>query len=306
LQNGQAKLTPAECLYIINGSDVLGNEPGDDYGRSRLENIRDTAWVGWLDTARRLAELEDRASGIVPVIIVPTGTPEGSDQTFAQLAAALLPSLCHPRSQGAVIETPSIETVDSGTQPERLKQLTTSIDTLDMGQRGESQAQMRAKLEYWDNMIGRGMYRGERTLFNTQGGTKADSEQHTANAEPDEEAIDNMIAQQVNVQTVRTGLVLNFGPDVLKSVRGIKPAPLVDEERIAAAKTLDTLLQNSQTAPDLLPFIDGDDLFAKAGIKTIGKWVELMSKREAAMKEAANKPQPAGSPAKPVQEPQKP
>lgn len=314
LRNGNATLSPAECLYVLNGSDVLGNEPGDDYGRSRLENIRDTAWVGWLDTARRLAELEDRASGIVPIIIVPHGTPAGqtgTPKTFAQLAADLLPSLCHPRSQGAVIETPGISEVDAGTQPERLKQLSTTVDSLDMGQRGESQAQMRAKLEYWDNMIGRGMYRGERTLFNTQGGTKADAGQHTENSEPDLEAIDNSIARQVNEGPAKTGLTLNYGADIRKKVRGIKPAPQIDREKIAAAALINILLQNTQTGPDVLPFIDGDKLFDQAGVPFIGKWQELMQKREQAAAEAnkarQQQQQNGGGvpPAKPVQEPQK-
>jgi hypothetical protein len=73
IQNGQAKLARAECLYVLNRSDAISDEPGDDYGRSRYENFRDTAWTGWLDTARKLAELEDRVSGVIPIIIVPTG-----------------------------------------------------------------------------------------------------------------------------------------------------------------------------------------------------------------------------------------
>jgi hypothetical protein len=112
LKNGQATLTPAECLYILNRSDVLSDEPGDDYGRSRLENIRDSSWIASVDTFRRLAELEDRVSGVVPVIITPAGMPsppeagqtdaraknaDGSVKSFKELASTVLPDLCAPR-----------------------------------------------------------------------------------------------------------------------------------------------------------------------------------------------------------------
>jgi hypothetical protein len=287
LENGEAKLAPAECLYILNNSDLLGAEPGDDYGRSRLENIRDTSWAGALDTLRKLAELEDRVTGVVPVIIVPAGFPEngpknpdGSPMSFAQLANALLPSLCHPRSQGAVLETPSVGEVDASTDPARLKQLTSTIDTLDMGDRSGSQAQMLEKLKYLDEKMGEGLYRGARTLFATEGGTKADSGQHTANAEPDEEAIDNMIAEQINSQPVRVGLTLNFGPDILRKVRGIKPAPLVDSEKVAAQDLVMQLLANPATSAAAARMIDGDKTFAKANVATLMKWADAMAQAE--------------------------
>jgi hypothetical protein len=290
LQNGQAKLAPAEFLYILNNSEVMGAEPGDDYGRSRLENIRDTAWPGWLDSANRLAQLEDFMSGVVPYAIVPPGSPPGAatstvtgqPMTYAELAAAAIPDLTNPRCKGLVLETPAAAidyAVDS--QAQAAKMLQTTLATLDMGNRGPAQAQMLEKLKYWDNMIGRGLYRGERTLFATEGGTKADSSEHDKNAEPDQESIDNMIAEQVNCQPVRVGLTLNFGADILKKVRGVKPAPLVDREREAARMTVDKLLSSPQTGPDVLQFIDGDKLFDTAGVAHLGKWIDLMSRLSA-------------------------
>lgn len=274
LQNGQAKLTPAECLYILNDSDILGAEPGDDYGRSRLENIRDTAWKGWLDTARRLAELEDRASGVLPIIVVPAGflrdengnpviSPiTGKAITFAEAANNLLPALCHPRSQGIVLETPALGEVDAASDPKQaLKQLSTTVDSIDMKDKAASQAAMHAKLAYWDDMMGRGLYRGERTLFATKGASRADSEQHTQNAEPDDEAIDNMIARQINSQTITTYLTIKFGPDIMKKVRGIKPKPLIDKERGAANALINTMFTNTNLGPILLPILDVEKTF---------------------------------------------
>jgi hypothetical protein len=290
LQNNQAKLAPAEFLYILNNSDVMGAEPGDDYGRSRLENIRDTAWPGWLDTANRLAELEDRMSGVVPYAIVPPGSPPGAatstvtgqPMTFAELAGQAIPDLVNPRCKGLVLETPaaSVDQMFEG-NANAAKILQTTLATLDLGNRAPSQAAMHAKLAYWDNMIGRGLYRGERTLFATQGGTKADAGEHDKNAEPDQEAIDNMIAEQINCQPVRVGLTLKFGPDILKSVRGIKPAPLVDRERIAARDTVDALLASPQTGPLVLAYLDGDKMFDTAGVAHVGKWKDFIDKMQA-------------------------
>jgi hypothetical protein len=290
LQNGEAKLAPAEFLYILNNSDVLGAEPGDDYGRSRLENIRDTAWPGWLDTANRLAELEDRMSGVVPYAITPPGTPDatninpatGRAWSFAERTAQAIVDLVNPRCQGVVLETPAAsldQMMDGNAGAARLLQ--TTLGTIDMGNRAPGQAAMLEKLHYWDNMIGRGLYRGERTLFATQGGTKADAGEHDKNAEPDQEAIDNMIAEQINCQPARVGLTLRFGADILKKVRGIKPAPLVDRERVAARDTVDTLLASPQTGPMVLQYIDGDKMFDTAGVAHVGKWKEFIDKMQA-------------------------
>lgn len=290
LQNGEAHLAPAECLYIKNDSDLMGAEPGDDYGRSRLENIRDTAWANALETLRRLSELEDRISGVLPWMIVPSGTA-GNGKTFAENAAALLPSICHPRSQGFVLESPGIGEVDAGTDPGTFKQLSTTVGTLDMRDRAAGQAQMLAKLKYLDEKMGEGIYRGARTLFATQGGTKADSGQHTANAEPDEEAIDNMIARQINEQPVAVGLTLKFGPDILKTVRGIKPKPLVDSEREAAIGIVQQLLTGPQTAPAAMELTDADKLWDKAGVPRTGKMADILARKQAeAAKIAQNGP----------------
>jgi hypothetical protein len=144
----------------------------------------------------------------------------------------------NPRCKGLVLETPAAavdQIMDGNAGASKILQ--TTLATLDLGNRAPAQAQMLEKLAYWDNMIGRGLYRGERTLFATQGGTKADAGEHDKNAEPDQEAIDNMIAEQINCQPARVGLTLRFGADILKKVRGIKPAPLVDRERVAARMT---------------------------------------------------------------------
>jgi hypothetical protein len=290
LKNGQATLTPAECLYILNRSDAISDEPGDDYGRSRLENIRDSSWVASVDTFRKLGDLEQRVSGVVPVVIVPTGAPangptntDGSPMTYAQMAAAILPSLCDPRSQGVVLETPAIGDVDADATPAKLKQLTTSVDPLDMGNRAASQTAMLEKLKNLDEKMGEGLYRGARTLFATAGGTKADAGQHTANAEPDCEAIDGMIAAQVNEQTVRTGLLLNFGPDILKTVRGIKPAPLVDQDQQRASTVLTTMLANPTLAVALGQTIDVDKLIdvARMPLKEGVKFADVLVKAQA-------------------------
>jgi hypothetical protein len=303
LQNGEAKLAPAEFLYVLNDSDVMGAEPGDDYGRSRLENIRDTAWPGWIDSALRLAELEDRVSGVVPYGIVPPGSPPGAaistvtgaPKSYAELLAEALPDLVNPRSKGIVAETPAAAVdyaIDSN--PGAAKMLTTEIKTLDFGNRGASQGQLLEKLKYWDNMIGRGLYRGERTLFATQGGTKADAGEHDKNAEPDQEAIDNMIARQINCQPCRVGLVLNYGEKILKKVRGIKPAPLVDKERVAARDTIDKLLASPQIGPEILPYLDGDKMFEQAGVAHVGSWADFIAKMSA-KREAAQPPAPNGN-----------
>ena len=266
-QNGQAKLGLSECLFIRNTADLMGDEPGDDYGRSRLENIRDTAWAGWLEVMRQLAELEMRIAGIVPVITVPAGTASNG-KTFAQNANEILPALCHPRSQGAVLESPGVGEVDAGTDPAKFKQLMTTVAPLDLGQRAQSQAQMLAKAEYYDKLIARGLMRGERSVFQGEHGNMADAQQHSENTEPDAEAIDNMIASQVNDGPVRTGLLLHWGPEVLNKVRGIKPAPLVDKERQAAAGWINTMLQNTATAELMLAFFNGTSLFSQAGAPT--------------------------------------
>jgi hypothetical protein len=279
LENGSARLVPAECLYLLNRSDALGDEPGDDYGRSRLENIRDTSWLGWLDTARRLAELEDRISGVVPKWEVPKTEKDADGKTMADYAKAALLDLVHPRSNGVVIENPALGEVNADDSPGRYKQLQSQLEPLDMGNRTPGQAAMLEKLKYLDSKIGEGLYRGARTLFATQGGTKADAQQHTANAEPDCEAIDGMIAGQLSEQVCRVGLTLNFGPDILKKVRGIKAAPIVDQDQQRASATVTAMLANATLAQSLGQTIDVDKLLDQARLPRMpdAKFADIVS-----------------------------
>lgn len=303
LTNGQARLAAAESLYILNSGNPIGAEPGQDYGRSDLENIRDMAWVGWLDTARRLAELEDRVSGVLPIVIVPAGMA-GNAKTYAENANSILPSLCHPRSQGGVIETPGLGEVDASTDPAKLKQLSTTVTTLDMGQRAASQEAMLNKLKYWDDKIARGLGQSERAVFATKGGTKADSGEHMESAEPGDEALDNSITAQINAQTIRTGLTLQFGPDVLKTIRGVKPVPLVDRDRAEAMALMNLFAQNANTAADFFAIIDGDKEADKAGIPLRMKWTEYLAQKQkrddTAAKQAAANPPPASNGKQPL------
>jgi hypothetical protein len=256
IRNGNVDLLPSECLWIVNSSEPLGAEPGNDYGRSRLENIRDTAWVGWLDTARRLAELEDRVSGVVPVWEVPTTEKDESGMSMGDYARAALGEVTHPRSIGVVIENPTLGEANADDAPGKYKQMQSKIEPLNMGERAESQKAMQDKLKYWDDMMGRGLYRGERTLFATKGASRADSEQHSINSEPDAECVDSMVVRAVNHGPVRTGLLLKFGKNAMDKCRGIKPMPLVDKERVAASGLINTLAQNTQTGPYIFNMFD--------------------------------------------------
>jgi hypothetical protein len=311
LQNGQAKLAPAECLYILNRSDAISDEPGDDYGRSRYENFRDTAWTGWLDSARKLAELEDRISGVVPVIITPTGAPangprntDGTATTYAQMAAAVLPSLCHARSQGIVLETPAIGDVDADATPNKLKQLTTTVDTLDMGNRAASQMAMLAHMQDCKEMMAEGMYRSARTMMATEGGTKADATVHGDIQQHDPEATGDMIAAQINEQTVRAGLTLNFGPDILTKVRGIKATPLVDEDAQRATNLMGLMVAKDSVASALAQVIDWDKML-DAGHVPAREGVSFVDVFQKALADAAKTPLPGepGGPVPPANQP---
>lgn len=284
LRNKGVDIPLTSVLNIMNQADALGSEPGNDYGRSRLENVRDTAWVEWLNTARRLAELEDRASGVVPIIIVPKGVGS-NNKSLLENAIPLLQSLSHPRSIGAVLETPVIGEEEMLTDPKAAKQLTTQVTPFDLSNRAPSQQAMHQKLQYLDNLMARGLCRGERSVFATAGGIKADSEQHSENAEPDAESIDAMIVKQVNEGPVRNGLTLNFGEKILEKIRGVKPTPLVDRERIAAVNLLKAIFMNTATASTALAMTDVTKLWDAGGLvpakdaeQTYKKFVEHILK----------------------------
>jgi hypothetical protein len=77
---------PVRFNDLESWAPALDGEAGYAYGRSRLENVRTTAWAPWLNTVMRMRELESKLSGITPIVTHPPGGYVDDDGNYVNFA----------------------------------------------------------------------------------------------------------------------------------------------------------------------------------------------------------------------------
>ncbi len=279
LRNNGEELHPNNAMLIVHD-----DAPGEPYGRSRLENCRDSAWLPWLNTARRSDILDQRVSDILPYAVVPPGSFEdevtGDVVNYAEEALKALSALRD--GDYAVLQSLGFSADDINQRPELAKISQVTLDTIDFGNRGASQASILDKLAYYDKLCFRGLLRSERTGMEADtAGSRADSEQHTATGVNDSELIDDDIAAAVNLGPINTGLRLNFpgqagAPGKPGKVR-IKPAPLVDTKRKVYADLMKQMMGDSTVARAVADTLDVDRMLAEMDLPTLALFVDKIA-----------------------------
>ncbi len=277
----------------------LDGEAGYKYGRSRYENIRTTAWANWLETLVRMNTLQDKLSGIIPIVRhSPDGYTDdnGNVVNYATEANTLLSSIT--QMQGVRIEG-SLAIADIlKDHPEIADKLVDlspiDVDFYDAGNVSQALPGFVQKLEYLDKLKFRGLLRPERSgLEAVSAGSRADSEQHTATGTPDSESIDAKLTASYDAGPYRTAIRLNFGEDVARRIRVIS-GPLQERKQATAWKFLDRAMSSDpDVATAMALTADIDAMLTQTNVPSLKRnFADVLAevKEEKQKNAAANKP----------------
>lgn len=260
------KVADRKCwLFTYDG------EAGDLNGRSRLENLRATAWRDWIDAASDLARLGAKASGTMGILYTPSGSFKDSNNntySWSDVAAEVLPAakrgdMIHLRHFG-----PSTLAAGAQNMEQLLNLIKASAVRLEMvnfGDKGGEIASTLERMRHDEDLMFAGYLRSSRTGMQSEHGSRADAEQHTDTDTTDLELIDLWIADAFNRGVVDEVLAVNFGEKARGAV-WVKPAKLRDVNRAVDLKVIDAILADPELRGLYVEQLDVDAITMRQGL----------------------------------------
>ena len=259
---GEVKLPLNKCFYHVN--DAM---PGQPYGRSRHENVRQT-WAEAEQLRQRVAQYMKKVAGIVVQIHYPEGTSKdanGADWPNQWHAQGVLDNVTAGHS---VMFPNGYASIDPRTDPKGAYDLAGKsqwvLSTLNTAGTDFAPG-MREILEYYDQLLFQGWLRPARSGLEARYGSRADAQQHSATGIFDCESIDRSICKTINEQLINDLLVMNFGERARGAVF-IEPTPIADVTITEKAAVLKAIIA-SQYGQQAIAQIDlrslADDLDLK-------------------------------------------
>jgi len=198
---------------------VYDGEPGNYYGRSRHENIREFAWFPWTQVALKQLKYMAKIAGVIPMIKYPIGKSRdatGAETTNFEIAEAILKSLgsgkgvAMPQELAAWARDMSRQGID----PEAYAAWHISfLET--KGQHGKGFVD---SLRHYESLILRGWLVPERAATEGQFGTKAEASTHGSVALVTSDELHKNILRAVNQDIINPLLRFNFGEDTQDTV----------------------------------------------------------------------------------------
>lgn len=276
----------------------LDGEAGYKYGRSRYENIRTTAWANWLETLVRMNALQNKLSGIIPIVETsPDGyiDDDGNAVNFSTEGNTLLENL--QRANGVRIERAMSvsETLKEHADHPHIDKLIAAADIglrfYDAGNVSQALPGFIQKLEYLDKLKFRGVLRPERAgLEAVAAGSRADSEQHTATGAADSESIDADLTESFDKGPYYTALRLNFGEDVAKRLH-LVASPLQERKQAIFWKFLDRVMSSDPDVATAVSQIgDVDAILSQVYLPTLKKkFADVLAQVKKESREAKQK-----------------
>lgn len=238
-QQGQTDGLPAPYKAWVYTYD---RECGNLYGRSWLENIRETAWKDWLDCAQQLQKLSGSLAGTQII----GKSPSSMKEAFIAMVKAMangaiggwVPSMLNDPKPG--------DTVDVEQQIELAKASIIDWELLDFGNRSAAIAGILARMQHAEELMFAGGLRPSRSGLEGQHGTKAEAGVHTDTGMLCTELDDDDIAQQLQPMVDAVG-ALNWAGYKPGDVF-IDPPPLVDTKSQKLQEFLKLLMGNPTIA----------------------------------------------------------
>lgn len=280
-------------------------EAGYCYGRSWLENIRDTAWKDWLDTAQQLQRLTQKITGIMMVVLSPAGTFQGPNGRVYHRDAALklMAGLVAGSPGGWLPKASATPDAKGRVDLAKFRKETTSLaDTefklLDFGKQVMAIDPLLKRMQHDEKLMFAGALRSDRTGLEADKGSRADAEVHTDTGTINAEEEDEDFATQCQ-PLVDAYLTANHG-ERAKGVIAIKPPSLIDRKSQVLKAVLMSIMNNPDACIEFARVADVNkissilDIPLTSGYK--GENIMKNVKAAAAKKNNLTPKKPAGDP----------
>lgn len=251
------------------------------YGRSWLENVRETAWVDWLDTMQQMQKLGSKISDKVTVVKSPAGTfpgppgPDGKPKliSYRENAETAIKALA---AGAAGVWFPSLGlNVDAKGSIDAMKVLVElvnksvfDVEVLDFGNHAAAIAGFIMRAEHAEMLMFSGGLRSSRTGMEGQHrGGKADAESHTDTGTLNAEQDDRCFARGCQ-PLIDAVMVANRG-DKAKGAWRIKPPSLVDRKMDVMKAILLAVINDPIIAEEMVQTLSVDKLLDGMGIDRV-------------------------------------
>jgi hypothetical protein len=219
---------------------------GDPFGRPRLESIRQTAWMMWLDCAQQINALSGKISGRQAFAIVPSGgytdPKTNTFRTHQQDAADGATAFAQGKTP--IFTSLALNVSDPQLQAKLAAIPLIQFQTIDYGSETPAISGMLDRMRHAEELMFMGYLRSPRSGMEAQtSGSRADSESHTDSGMLDSQLVGNLIPGQLQ-RLVDDLCYLNWGlpPGTVR----IKQSPLVDDKK----QTLNDLVKSMGFSPD--------------------------------------------------------
>ncbi len=236
------------------------------YGRSRMENIRTSAYNSWQDTRKKQSAHLTKNSGAVPMVRYPVGTSSdrsGGEKDNFDLATALLENL--GKGNGVAMPWQLQPWAEDALRRGVSADLLTSWQISFLETRPGYGAEYQADLAYSDSLMMRGWLVPERSALEGKHGTLAEASAHGDLAVSVAEEVFADIVEVFNAYVVQPFMAANYGPSARHAVK-LKPSPLVDSDKAFMRTLVNTILSQPNNLDLFLATVDFDAALDQAAI----------------------------------------
>lgn len=266
IRNFEKELAQPYYMWITHDA-----EDDSPYGRSRYENVRETAWWGWQQAFSKQLAYLDRAAAPTPYIEYPPGMSadvSGTQRSNLELALNLASTLKagRPIVMPNTLAAAARDLLDRGVPLDKVRAWSINFLEASVQHGGEYVETMR----YHDSGMLRGWLVPERTATEGQYGTKAEATAHAQLAISMAQLLLNDLVEQLNKQCLYTALKLNF--NVEDEVCKIIASPLSDPVKDMIEAIMTQVL--SSNAPLLESWLDVDAMLGKLGLPKAAEVVD--------------------------------
>ncbi len=253
---------PPEKVFVF----TYDAEPGDFYGTSIYENIREAAWIPWTKIAAQIIKYGGKIAGVIPIVKYPIGESKdatGATKSNFEIASAVLQTL----GQGNGVAMPvqfhewAMDLARSGVDPEKL--LAWQISFLET--KGNHGIQYVNMMKQFEALMLRGLLVPERAAVEGTFGTKAEASTHGDLALAIADLFLDDIILAVNWYLVNPLVTYNFGLEYANKIKVVKSG-LDPAKQLFFRKIVETVLTDPnniklfQTWVDVDAMLDGADL----------------------------------------------
>lgn len=265
----------ASDLWKDRGKALLlthDGEAGNLYGRSRLENFRDTAWKDWLDAAQQLQAVGGKLSGRSAVIKCPAGSYADPSSTTGQRQFrddAIIAAEAFKNGQVVILPNLALSADDPDLMAKLAATALVTFDVIDFGEIATAIGGFLDRMRHNEELIFQGYLRSSRTGAESQNGSRADSEQHTETGVMDSQLVGNDIAAGIqSLADMRQAVNYGMKPGTIR----VKQSPLIDTRLSTFKETLTTLAADPVIRKTLCDVIDMDKILDGVDLPRDGEW----------------------------------